>query len=102
MAEELTDILQAIREVEANLDRRVARTGGALLVMWGVISVLIGAFYQLVAWNEAPYAAALGPLLGWAWLAPLSIGYAVWAVVSARTASAQPAKRTWRGAALDV
>jgi hypothetical protein len=84
MKDELGDILNAIREVEASLDRRSQRVQGALMVMWGAIVFLISAFYQLVTWNPAPYVAAFGPLLGWAWAAPVAVGYAVGVVVGVR------------------
>ena len=98
---ELGDILDAIREVETSLDRRADRAGGALMVMWGVIVALIAAFYQVVTWSPEPYQRALGPLLPWAWVAPVAVGYAAGALVGVRVAARaeDPAER--RRAAAD-
>jgi hypothetical protein len=95
--EEIGEILDAIRQVEHRLDRRSDRVGGAILLMWGVITVLIAAFYQLVTWNPGLYHAALGPLLGWMWVGPVAVGYAVSVLVGVRSGSAQTrrASREW-------
>ncbi|MEA3200261.1 MAG: hypothetical protein QOE90_1689 [Thermoplasmata archaeon] len=90
---DLEPILEAIREVETSLACRASRQGGALMVMGGVIAALIAAFYQLVVWNPAPYRAALGPLLGWAWLAPMAVGYAAGIVAGVRLQRAGGSRR---------
>lgn len=84
----LGDILTAIREVEESLDRRANRVGGALMVMWGIIAALVAMFYQLVMLNPEPYEHVLGPFLPWAWVAPVSVGYAAGALVGARLLAA--------------
>lgn len=92
---ELGEILTAIREVEASLDRRAERVGGAIMVMWGVIVALIAGFYQLAAWNES-YQDALGPLFQWAWVGPVAVGYAAGALINVRMlgrAGDAPARR---------
>lgn len=83
-AGDLDAILHTLREVEASLDRRVARAEGANLMVWGLVGASIFAFYQLATWNHEPYSAALGPLLSWVWLGPILAGYVLTAVVGAR------------------
>lgn len=94
-AGDLDGILHALREVEASLDRRVARAEGANLMVWGLVGASIFAFYQLATWNHAPYHAALGPLLPWVWVGPVLAGYVLTAVVGARLgrAASDPAVR---------
>lgn len=83
-AGDLDAILHTLREVEASLDRRVARAEGANLMVWGLVGASIFAFYQVVEWNHAPWSAALGPLLAWVWLGPILAGYVLTAIVGAR------------------
>lgn len=84
---EIGAILRTIREVEESLERRSARATGANLMIWGLVSGSIFLFYQLVAWNSGPYAAALGPTLKWVWLVPVALGYVGSALVGARLGS---------------
>ena len=98
---ELGDILTAIREVEESLDRRADRVGGALMMTWGVIVALVAAFYQLVAWNPAPYVRALGPFLPWVWVAPVAVGYAAGVLVGVRHAARSRDPEDRRQALLD-
>lgn len=83
-AGDLDAILSTLREVEASLDRRVARAEGAVLMVWGLVGAAIFAFYQLVLWNHEPYEAALGPLLPWVWAGPIAVGYVLTAAIGAR------------------
>lgn len=87
---DLDSILDTLREVQASLDRRVARAEGALLMVWGLVGAAIFAFYQLVHWNHAPYEAALGPFLPWIWTAPIALGYVLSGVIGARLGQARP------------
>lgn len=87
---DMGEILQAIREVRLNLDRRAARAFGATTIVWGVSSALVFAFYQLVMWNPAPYEAALGPFLLWVWVLPVGVGYAATVVLGAQIGRIEP------------
>lgn len=81
---DLDAILTTIREVETSLERRTMRAVGANLMIWGLASASIFAFYELVERNPAPYQDALGAALSWVWLAPIAVGYVASAVVGAR------------------
>lgn len=97
--DELTDILRAIREVEANLDHRAERAGGAVMVTWGVAVAAIFVFYHVVYLNPDPWVAALGGFLGWVWLGPVAAAYVASLVAGARAgrlARNDEHKRAWR------
>lgn len=81
---ELDAILDTIREVEENLERRAERAGGAVNVVWGIVVGGIFAFYHVVGGNPAPFEAAFGALLPWLWLAPTALGYALTVAIGAR------------------
>lgn len=99
--EDLSDIIRAIRDVDASLERRLERAQGATMVMWGVVTFVISLFYQLVAWNPEPYRAAFGALLPWVWAAPVAAGYAASALTGARIASSAGASAKARAAMAD-
>lgn len=81
---ELEGILGAIREVEANLDRRDARAYGAVLVMWGVVAAACFAFSWTVG-RGAAHERTLGHLfLMWYWLVPVAVALVVTLFVGAR------------------
>ena len=96
------DILRAIREVEANLDRRIERVQGALMIMWGVLVAVIAGFYQLVVLDPGPFVRALGVVgVNWVWLALVAAGYATSVVAGARTARLTDDPRVRRAALRD-
>jgi len=64
-------MLEAARDIDLVLERRVDRIMGTLQMLRAFVLAAIVVFYQLVAWNPAPYQAALGPFLWWAWIAPV-------------------------------
>ena len=99
---DLDAILTTLREVEASLDRRVARAEGANLMVWGFAAASIFAFYQLVRWNPAPYDAALGAALPWAWVGPIVLGYVLTAIVGARLGPARSDPAVRRGLRLGL
>lgn len=101
-AGDLDAILGTLREVEASLDRRVARAEGANLMVWGLVGASIFAFYQLATWNHAAYHAALGPLLPWVWVGPIAVGYVLTAVLGARLGRASSDAAARRGLRLGL
>lgn len=97
--DDLDDILQAIREVDANLDRRAERAAGAVMVTWGIAAAAIFAFYHVVALNPDPYVDALGAALHWVWLGPIALAYAASMLAGARAGRLSRSveqKRAWK------
>lgn len=96
---DLDDILRAIREVDANLDRRAERAAGAVMVTWGIAAASIFAFYHVVALNPDPYVDALGGVLNWVWLGPIALAYVASIVAGARAgrlARSEEQQRAWK------
>lgn len=82
---DLDAILDTLREVEASLERRVARAQGALLMVWGFVGASIFAFYQLVLWNHDAFIAVIGHrAIDWLWVGPIALGYVLTAILGAR------------------
>lgn len=81
---DLDAILDTIREVEVNLERRGERAGGAVNMVWGVVVASIFAFYHFVAANPAPFVDAFGLFLPWVWVGPCAFGYALTVAIGAR------------------
>lgn len=81
---DLDDILDAIREVEVSLERRSERATGAIMMVWGAMGAIIFGFYHLVT-DDSSLAATLGkPVVSWAWVLPVLLGYSLTAVAGAR------------------
>ncbi len=81
---ELKEILGAIREVEASLERRRGRTFGAVMIMWGLIAGAIFAFYQVIHLDKEHYETTVGPSLPWLWVIPCAVGTIVTLFIGAR------------------
>src|SRR5438067_1606679 len=77
-------MLQAASEIDAVLERRVDHIMGALQIARALLLACIFAFYQLVAWDPAPYVARLGGFLAWVWVVPALVMRVIDVLLTAR------------------
>lgn len=94
---ELSEIVGAIRQVESTLERRAGRAEGTFLTLWGFGVAATFLFYRAEHADPAPFAAVLGPLVPWMWLAPFAVCYALTLVLGAKYAPVSVSgRRLWQ------
>ncbi len=99
---QMTEIVKAIREVEATIDRRAVRTLAAVLMFWGVLTTGIYFFYWNFCMEPGLYDSLFHGFTGLLWVFPVALGYVITALASARVGRLRTSPQESRKIALLV